>query len=63
VKRPDAEELLAIRDGAWSFDKLMEHTDSSDASLEAAEASSPLPWGPDIRFLDNKLIDIISRTL
>lgn len=35
VKRPDAEELLAIKNGAWSFDKVMEFKAEMESKLEA----------------------------
>ncbi len=35
VKRPDAEELLAIKSGAWSFDKVMEFKEKMESKLEA----------------------------
>ena len=35
VQRPDAEELLAIKNGAWSFEKVMEFKDAMEAKLEA----------------------------
>lgn len=34
VKRPDAEELLAIKNGAWSFEKVMEFKDEMESKLE-----------------------------
>lgn len=33
VKRPDADELLAIKNGAWSFDKVMEFKDEMEKKL------------------------------
>ncbi len=35
VKRPDAEELLAIKNGAWSFEKVMEFKAEMEVKLEA----------------------------
>ena len=35
VKRPDAEELLAIKNGAWSFDKVMEFKAEMEGKLDA----------------------------
>ena len=35
VKRPDAEELLAVKNGAWSFEKVMEFKDEMEGKLEA----------------------------
>ena len=35
VKRPDAEELLAIKNGSWSFEKVMQFKDEMEAKLDA----------------------------
>lgn len=35
VRRPDAEELLAVKNGAWSFEKVMEFKDEMEKKLEA----------------------------
>ena len=35
VRRPDAEELLAIRNGKWSLDELLEYVENLDAEIEA----------------------------
>ena len=35
VKRPDAEELLAVKNGAWSFEKVMEFKDEMEKKLDA----------------------------
>lgn len=59
VKRPDRDELLAIRAGAWSFDKLMEWAHSLDGSLDAAEAVSKLPHSPDRVAIDKLLVESI----
>jgi len=34
VRRPDAEELLAIRNGKWSLDELLEYVEGLDAAIE-----------------------------
>ena len=36
VKRPDAEELLAIKNGGWTYEQVMEYRDSLQAQLDAA---------------------------
>jgi len=38
VKRPDREELLAIKNGAWSYEKVMEYKDEIESKLEAEYA-------------------------
>lgn len=53
VKRPDAKELLEIRDGAWSFDRIVGWADEMDAKLAEIEKISPLPHSPDREYLDS----------
>ncbi len=43
VKRPDAEELLAIRNGAWSYEKIVEFAEAEDKALEEVMKNSKLP--------------------
>ena len=54
VKRPDREELLRIRNGAWEYDQLIEWAESQDSELEAIAQSSALPHAPDRVLLDQK---------
>lgn len=42
VHRPDATELLAIRHGAWSFERVVAEAQDLLAALEGASAGSPL---------------------
>lgn len=53
VKRPDAKELLEIRAGAWSFDKLIEWADAEDARMEKLYQESKLPHEPNRTALDD----------
>ena len=52
VRRPDAAELLAIRNGAWSYDRLMEWATEQEVKLIAAAKTSTLPSAPDREYLD-----------
>lgn len=62
VKRPDAEELKAIRfEGAWPFDKLVEWAGAQDAELEALKASSPLPKEPNRKKLAEVCVGILEN--
>jgi uncharacterized protein len=63
VTRDDREELLAIRDGALSFDQLEAQTDTIDQQLRAAAATSTLPDQPDEDFINNLCISIIETEL
>lgn len=47
VKRPDAEELLHIKNGGWSYDKIIEYSESMEKKLDEAYQNSPLPHSVD----------------
>lgn len=53
VKRPDAEELLAIRNGAWKYEELLEWADKAQAKLDETYKTSALRRTPDLDALDN----------
>jgi predicted nucleotidyltransferase len=59
VRRPDREELLAIRDGAWEYERLVEWAEAEDRALDEVAMASPLPWGPDRERLDRICCDIV----
>jgi predicted nucleotidyltransferase len=64
VKRPDREELLSIRDGAWSYDRLLEFADTEDKIIEGLyETSTALPHAPDKEKLDKICIKLVERSL
>ncbi len=63
VKRPDAAELLAIRDGAWTFDALMEWATKTEAELAGHAAASKLPREPDRKHLDGILTGVVEMFL
>lgn len=64
VKRPDREELLAIRNGAWTYEQLIEFAESEDIALnELYNKSNVLPKVPDRAFLDKLCIEITEEFL
>jgi len=64
VKRPDREELLAIRNGAWSYEQIVEFAEREDKDLQLVyETSNVLPKTPDIKFLDNLCVELVARQL
>ncbi len=63
VKRPDAGELLAIRAGAWPYERLVEYAGEMDKVLGDAAAKSPLPREPDRVALDQLLVSVVSQAL
>jgi len=52
VRRPDADELNAIRDGQWSYEQLTEWANREDKELIEVARTSPLPKQPDRVALD-----------
>ena len=59
VKRPDREELLAIRNGAWTYEKLVEWAEEEDRALEGLYRTSKLPNSPDREALDRLCVELV----
>lgn len=64
VKRPDREELLTIRNGAWSYEQLIEFAEQEEKLLnELYSQSNILPKTPDKDKLDKLCIQLIEKSL
>jgi uncharacterized protein len=63
VKRPDAAELLAIRNGAWTYDQIIAYADEMEAKIAEAEKTSTLPWAPDWEAIENLQIEMTKDAL
>jgi uncharacterized protein len=63
VKRPDREELLAIRNGAWPYEKVVAWAEEQDAELDALAEKSTLPHGPNRVALDELCQEIVEEEL
>lgn len=61
VYRPDREELLAIRDGAWKYDFLIEQCEWLDSRIEAAAARSALPAEPEGDAINRLCVSIVEE--
>jgi predicted nucleotidyltransferase len=59
VKRPDAEELKAIRNGAWSLDKILAEADAYEKGLEDLVKNTKLPKQPNRTALNKLCIEIV----
>lgn len=59
VRREDRDELLAIRDGAWSYDALVEAAETNAARITRAFESSTLPSAPDEDRIESLGISLI----
>ena len=59
VKRPDADELLSIRDGAWTYEELVKYAESMDKEVrEVWYKKTQLPKKPDIKFAAELLMEV-----
>jgi predicted nucleotidyltransferase len=63
VKRPDREELLSLREGAWSYERLIGWAEEQESGLDELAKQSPLPHSPDRNFLQDLCCQIVSRGL
>jgi predicted nucleotidyltransferase len=64
VKRPDREELLAIRNGAWTYEQLIDFAEREEKALnELYQTSKVLPKIPDKEKLDNLCIRLVEKSL
>ena len=59
VKRPDKDELLAVRAGSWKYDTLIEWAEKEDAYLKATVKNSILPDEPDGDALHTLLVEVV----
>jgi uncharacterized protein len=62
VRRLDAEELLAIRHGAWTFDELMEWFDKQTKEIDALYDKSKLPKIPNMAKINNLCIEMVEAS-
>lgn len=63
VRRPDADELLSIRHGAWSYDRLMAWAAEQEAELDSLYKTSLLPNAPDRAAIDALCVRLVEAVL
>lgn len=63
VKRPDAAELLAIRNGAWLYDELVDWAGQIEDEINELAKISVLPKQPDRNALDVLCVEIVAESL
>lgn len=63
VRRPDAEELLTIRAGSWSYESLVEWATAQDQEMDALYESSKLPHSPNTKALDHLCMSLVDTML
>jgi predicted nucleotidyltransferase len=59
VRRPDAEELMAIRNGIWTYEELMEKAEGLQVEMKEAAKTTALPQRPDFEALDKLLLSVL----
>lgn len=61
----DADELLAIRNGAWTYEQVVEWAEKEDAELEALYRSGKyvIPKEPDREAIDRLCVELIEEAL
>ena len=59
----DADELLAIRNGAWSYDQLLGWAEAINANLNALYATSTLQAKPDRRAVNAVLMELMAEAM
>lgn len=63
VLRPDREELLELRNGVWTYDRLIEEAEKAEKELEYLYENSPLQKKPKDKEIDKLLIGITEEFL
>lgn len=59
VKRPDAAELLRIRDGAWTYEEVVQYADDMHRQvMEVLLPKSTLPNKPDLKLAANLVMEV-----
>jgi hypothetical protein len=62
VRRPDAEELLSIRNGAWTFEQLMTWFEKQTQEIEALYETSTLPKSPNIKKINDLCLEMVESS-
>ncbi len=62
VRRDDAAQLSAIRDGALPFDELLSTASGLQKSMEQAATASTLPADVDYDWVDALLAEVLANT-
>lgn len=63
VKRPDAKELIEIRNGSMTYHELVEYAQKIDLELNDLVKVSKLPWKPNTKKIENLCVEILENFL
>lgn len=59
VRRPDAEEILAIRNGAWTYEEIVAFAEKEDLALQEVAKNSKLPGSPPIGLIHDLVFEMV----
>lgn len=59
VRRPDAEEIRSIRNGAWSYESIVEFAEKEDLSLQEVAKKSSLPNSPPMNIIHETVFEMV----
>ena len=62
VRRPDAKELLAILNGAWTFDELLEWFDKQTKEIDDLYENSKLPNTPNTKKISDLSVQLVEAS-
>ncbi len=63
VRRHDAAALLAIRDGAWAYEDLLDWAEREDRAMDELCRTSPLPDAPDRAAIERLCVELVAEGL
>lgn len=58
VRRSDAKELLEIRAGQWTYERLLEEADTIEQECNLLYETTKLPYSPDINYINDLVAEI-----
>jgi hypothetical protein len=61
VKRPDAPFLISIRDGAWTFEKLVSWAEEKEKELDQLYQTSSLKHSADVTKVNDLCVSIVKE--
>jgi predicted nucleotidyltransferase len=62
VKRPDAAEILNIRNGGWSYERLVKWAEEQDKELSEIMKTSKLPKSPNRNKIDELCVSLVEES-
>ena len=61
-RKDDRDELLAIRNGDWSYDRLIEWADTQDKDMDELYKNTLLPKEPRRKEINNLCIQLVENS-